>query len=661
MTDLPSAPTLETVVEEIRKALPHVEGLAAAAAALDCKPHEVPEQCAKLRADAKRMLDKLDVLIATRQALDPEGAEKGRALAFEDLPREVMRLRARGQSLSHAVKEAEAVVTQVVVALGRLTEPGMAVKHAHSTLQQLRSDLVALQPNTLADWERKIPLATLDQRDALGSPNPHERHEDILPVQLKAVGWKSLPLEIRNLCTAVEQTIPSSGVHDPNAAKVLAAALHLNAAVRGGRLATPNIGSRETIDSRAARAAERGPDVPRRECVPEPDRKQVVLPWRSTPDPMGDYVEVSHTGIRACDAHDGDLCVSLPEPAEIPTMARAMYQVYALPWPGDEVERLRAALATAMECLVSSAERIDGTGHDHNARTALHRLQHRHGIDVPEVAPHPEAKPYDEAEALRARVRELESACGLLGEARRDRDTAMNALQSAAETLQCAHDQVPEQVRLLMAGPNAAQQLAYDVLESAAETLECTPDQVPEQVRRLAAECRRATEAAEGLRAVCMKWEDECGRLAGLVNNWKAKAQVRRDCMMRAQSQLDAATDAHAILQDGLDGTLLPSDTEAAESGCMPEVMAVVEAWGELPGATDIRVLGDALDALRNAIRSGKRCGLHPATEVLKRARAVVDQRPHCGTFMREHPLLSEAIKCLEVELRNLPREGGES
>jgi hypothetical protein len=644
MTDLPSAPTLETVVEEIRKALPHVEGLAAAAAALDCKPHEVPEQCAKLRADAKRMLDKLDVLIATRQALDPEGAEKGRALAFEDLPREVMRLRARGQSLSHAVKEAEAVVTQVVVALGRLTEPGMAVKHAHSTLQQLRSDLVALQPNTLADWERKIPLATLDQRDALGSPNPHERHEDILPVQLKAVGWKSLPLEIRNLCTAVEQTIPSSGVHDPNAAKVLAAALHLNAAVRGGRLATPNIGSRETIDSRAARAAERGPDVPRRECVPEPDRKQVVLPWRSTPDPMGDYVEVSHTGIRACDAHDGDLCVSLPEPAEIPTMARAMYQVYALPWPGDEVERLTRERNT-LEAMWSGLRQ----------KLNVERQER----DVEKVKG---AQRMVELDQLRTRVREL---MNVRDNAAPERDATMDRvvderdqLLLRVQELEGERDRAVEMRSRAMSADAIA---AEDVLNDAADLLQCTPNQVPEQVRRLAAECRRATEAAEGLRAVCMKWEDECGRLAGLVNNWKAKAQVRRDCMMRAQSQLDAATDAHAILQDGLDGTLLPSDTEAAESGCMPEVMAVVEAWGELPGATDIRVLGDALDALRNAIRSGKRCGLHPATEVLKRARAVVDQRPHCGTFMREHPLLSEAIKCLEVELRNLPREGGES
>jgi hypothetical protein len=102
---------------------------------------------------------------------------------------------------------------------------------------------------------------------------------------------------------------------------------------------------------------------------------------------------------------------------------------------------------------------------------------------------------------------------------------------------------------------------------------------------------------------------------------------------------------------------------ELESATCMPEVMAVVEAWRSYEHYV-MRGFQMEMEkpvrALVEAVRSGKRCGLHPATEVLKRARAVVDQRPHCGTFMREYPLLSEAIKYLEVELRNLPREGGE-
>jgi hypothetical protein len=94
---------------------------------------------------------------------------------------------------------------------------------------------------------------------------------------------------------------------------------------------------------------------------------------------------------------------------------------------------------------------------------------------------------------------------------------------------------------------------------------------------------------------------------------------------------------------------------ELESATCMPEVMAVVEAWGPhgSAGTLDLDVLGHALDALRDAVRSGKRCGLHPATvELLRAVHECMSDTPRVRTAV---------IRWREAGCPDLPREGGES
>jgi hypothetical protein len=95
---------------------------------------------------------------------------------------------------------------------------------------------------------------------------------------------------------------------------------------------------------------------------------------------------------------------------------------------------------------------------------------------------------------------------------------------------------------------------------------------------------------------------------------------------------------------------------ELESATCMPEVMAVVKAWRgvERRGMRGFQMdLDKPLRALVDAVRSGKRCGLHPATvEVL---RAVAADDPGLVS-------LAWAAKGWEAAGKpDLPREGGGS
>jgi hypothetical protein len=112
---------------------------------------------------------------------------------------------------------------------------------------------------------------------------------------------------------------------------------------------------------------------------------------------------------------------------------------------------------------------------------------------------------------------------------------------------------------------------------------------------------------------------------------------------------------------------------ELESATCMPEVMAVVKAWRgvERRGMRGFQMdLDKPLRALVEAVRSGKRCGLHPATvEVLDE---LYEAWKETDGFDPRFPLNGEDAPRLAEKLakrlgeamdrdRHLPREGGES
>jgi hypothetical protein len=233
-------------------------------------------------------------------------------------------------------------------------------------------------------------------------------------------------------------------------------------------------------------------------AVREPEPERAGLPWEGKPDEDGDRVRVNTNSRRAVVTCAGDdrSKAAVVEAAEVPAMARALYAAAGLPWPGDEVERLRAEVAERRE-----------------------------------------------------RVLEMSAA------ARQWRQDASDADARAARACDEARAQA-------------------DVLQAALETVAAERDRLRERVKEL------------------------------------------------------------------------------ESAGCMPEVMAVVEAFEE-PATVgwDARLATRARD-LVNAVRSGKRCGLHPATvEVLKAVHECMSDTPRVRTAV---------IRWREASSPDLPREGGE-
>jgi hypothetical protein len=96
---------------------------------------------------------------------------------------------------------------------------------------------------------------------------------------------------------------------------------------------------------------------------------------------------------------------------------------------------------------------------------------------------------------------------------------------------------------------------------------------------------------------------------------------------------------------------------ELEAAGCWPEVMAVVEAhgaWDRGKAGAD-RALHKACLGLRNAVRSGKRCGLHPAT--VRLLEAVLDD---AATDMVTGHVSKRICDWEAAGKPDLPREGGE-
>jgi hypothetical protein len=156
---------------------------------------------------------------------------------------------------------------------------------------------------------------------------------------------------------------------------------------------------------------------------------------------------------------------------------------------------------------------------------------------------------------------------------------------------------------------------------------------------------------------------------AVLVSVWKKRTRMEYGAHVRKTeipAMCRAAYQAAGLPWPGGEVERLRERVRELESAtCMPEVMAVVEAWGPhgSAGTLDLDVLGHALDALRDAlrdaVRSGKRCGLHPATvEVLRASRAWCDEKIY--HVQRNDDWGCAAKRWQDAGYPDLPREGGE-
>jgi hypothetical protein len=103
---------------------------------------------------------------------------------------------------------------------------------------------------------------------------------------------------------------------------------------------------------------------------------------------------------------------------------------------------------------------------------------------------------------------------------------------------------------------------------------------------------------------------------------------------------------------------------ELESATCMPEVMAVVEAWRSYEHYV-MRGFQMEMEkpvrALVDAVRSGKRCGLHPATvRLLRMAKRMHDVTSSQDQVRARDELMYQVVDWAVAGCPDLPREGGE-
>jgi chromosome segregation ATPase len=170
------------------------------------------------------------------------------------------------------------------------------------------------------------------------------------------------------------------------------------------------------------------------------------------------------------------------EAAEVPAMARAAYQAAGLPWPGDEVERLRERVRELEVELDDVAETLECSRAHVPKEVRKMRQELRERVD--------------DLNAARADLKRLQGGFFNI-----EINTLMeenNKFREHIEKLSAELTDTKEgrrEARLRRA-------LVESRLNEAAEMLECEPEQVPEQVRRLTDECKRAIESERAVRSV---------------------------------------------------------------------------------------------------------------------------------------------------------------